>query len=337
MTEAQAYKILGIDKNADKTEIKKKYRSLIHKIHPDASTFHADGGRTVYRTDGTGVDSTQTYAYTVQELNEAYAFLCKNNSNSAYHKQVNYSRRNHTSAWKMKWNAPVNSKAYVQRNIYHYVENSDGSVLGDFIIDTGKYFWTPEEEFPLFMKSIIECSRQILGQEKSGEVPYRSEQQVQIQAELIYLLAQQFLQGVESLKKLTVPEQQDIYYIPAMVELSDKAPYLRAGMLLYPAQISRHRLYLKTKNGEMAGYLSFKDDRMYYIIIPLLENKKAQVKIKLSENQRRAYTQSGYKNLDFWVKILQKSTEDREEERNRKILELIQIYEGQNGRKEDRL
>ena len=55
MTKAMAYKILGITPGTDFTEIKKKYRQLMHRVHPDAEAF-----------------STRAYDFTAQEINEAY-------------------------------------------------------------------------------------------------------------------------------------------------------------------------------------------------------------------------------------------------------------------------
>lgn len=37
MVRAQAYRILGVDRNADRTEIKKRYRQLMHMAHPDSN------------------------------------------------------------------------------------------------------------------------------------------------------------------------------------------------------------------------------------------------------------------------------------------------------------
>ena len=56
-----AYKILGITPGTDLTDIKKKYRQLMHRVHPDTEAF-----------------STRTYDFTAQEINEAYDFLRKN-------------------------------------------------------------------------------------------------------------------------------------------------------------------------------------------------------------------------------------------------------------------
>ena len=52
MTKAMAYKILGITPGTDFTEIKKKYRQLMHRVHPDAEAF-----------------STRAYDFTAQEIN----------------------------------------------------------------------------------------------------------------------------------------------------------------------------------------------------------------------------------------------------------------------------
>lgn len=60
MTKAMAYKILGITPGTDLTDIKKKYRQLMHRVHPDTEAF-----------------STRTYDFTAQEINEAYDFLRK--------------------------------------------------------------------------------------------------------------------------------------------------------------------------------------------------------------------------------------------------------------------
>ena len=90
-----------------------------------------------------------------------------------------------------------------------------------------------------------------------------------------------------------------------MLEVADDAPFIRAGMKLYPSGIKRHRLYLVTKEGRDAGYVSLRDDRLYYILIPILEQRRALVKIEVSHKQDRKNMSQAkkYKNLDFLIKI----------------------------------
>ena len=314
MTRTRACQILGISANAERTEIKKIYRQLMHQVHPDTDAFH-----------------TIEYAYTVQEINEAYAFLCKpgnvrgksarsgskdfSQKNTYSKKTSNASSSSRTgntsskSPKKKRWNAPLNPTAYTERNIYHYVEDYDCSIIGSILLDTGKFLWQPEEDFPLFLKSIMECSKKLLDEaEQQTEYTPNPTRRAEVQAKLVYLLAQQFIDASETLKLLIKPsikETCNIYHIPAMLELSLQAPALPAGVTLYPAAITRHRLYLKTSDGQNAGYLSFHDDRLYYIVIPLFEQRRAQVKIRIAKEpqQKKSRNSNRYKNLDFWLKV----------------------------------
>ena len=297
MTRTRACLILGITADAGMSEIKKAYRKLMHQVHPDTDAFH-----------------TIKYAYTAQEINEAYGFLCKvgtaqtkqDSSKAASPQQTSFTRRSDS---RTRWNAPLNPNAYTERNIYHYVEDYDCSIIGNIILDTGKFLWQPEEDFPLFLKSIFECGKKILekAEQESGHT-LSSSRRAEIQPKLVYLLAQQFIDATETLKMLIKPsvkEDCNIYHIPAMLELSLNAPVLPAGSVLYPAAIQNHRLFLKLKNGQTIGYLSFHDDRLYYIVIPLFEQRRAQVKIRISDKteQKKSRNSSLYKNLDFWLKV----------------------------------
>ena len=66
MTTDAAYKILGLKHNADKNMIKKRYRYLMHQVHPDANLSKNPAQK---KSD---------FKYSAQEINEAYSFLCKN-------------------------------------------------------------------------------------------------------------------------------------------------------------------------------------------------------------------------------------------------------------------
>lgn len=314
MTRTRAYQILGITADANMTEIKKTYRQLMHQVHPDTDAFH-----------------TIKYTYTAQEINEAYAFLCRTvhgqekstfSKDSASSPKASYSRKTtgtfhstHTGTAssappkQRRWNAPLNPDAYTERNIYHYVEDYDCSIIASIILDTGKFLWQPEEDFPLFLKSIMECSKKLLDEaEQKAEYIPNLTRRADVQAKLVYLLAQQFINASQTLDQLAKPSIKEtckIYHIPSMLELALQPPALPAGTALYPAAIRNHRLFLKTDTGQNAGYLSFHDDRMYYIVIPLFEQRRAQVKIRIATEQasRKTRNFNQYKNLDFWLKV----------------------------------
>ncbi len=58
----------------------------------------------------------------------------------------------------MRWNAPLSPGAYAEREIYTEVEDVHGNPIGEAVIDCGKFFWSEDEEFPLFLKSLFQCS-----------------------------------------------------------------------------------------------------------------------------------------------------------------------------------
>ena len=290
MTRTQACRILGIDEDADRTEVKKKYRKLMHLVHPDA-----------------GAAEHSIYRYTAQEINEAYAILYKREA-------ADTPGRGRTARKKKqqppKWNAPVNEYAYAERNVYHYVEDADGEILGEMVVARGKFLWKVEEDFPLFLKSMYVCSGELLDDvDRKCRRKNSREKRMAAQAKLTYLLAQQYIDGVATLGMLITPEEKEqavIFPIAAMLEPAEDAPILKAGTPLYPAAVRQHRLYLKTGDGQMAGYLSFRDDRLYYIVIPLLEQRRVQVKAQISRKQDAGNRKKNrrYQNLDFWVKLV---------------------------------
>lgn len=302
MTRTQAYRVLGLTEDADRAEIKSRYRQLMHKLHPDSRS-----------------EEKENYPYSAREINEAYGILVK--GKGAKDSFIRRTKESTTSKaeWEAKrqhrqkknWNAPENPHAYCIRNIYQYVEDADGAVIGEFVITEGKYLWTIEEDFPLFLKSIFACSNRLLQEiEAKLEKSVREEERLKVQAELTYLLAQQFIDAPEMLGHFAEPgrkkeAEDEIFYFAAMLELMDTVHDMRAGTPLFPAALKQHRLFLKKQSGEAAGYLSLKDDRLYYILVPLLEQKRAMVKIQVAAKQDRANMRGRkrYKNLDFWIKV----------------------------------
>ena len=298
MSVEQAYKILAVPRSADIKAIKKKYRKLMLKVHPDSLK-----------------SGKNTYQYSAQEINEAYSIIIKNLSDNKMSGYFNNS-----------------SDAYTSRNIYHYAEGARGNITGSFVIAKGKYIWTIEEDFTLFIKSISESSDKLLsGIDNRRKGSISDTRRAVIKAQLAYLLAQQYIDATYTLNELITPVKQNnaqIFYIDSMLEIQANAPFLRAGMTLYPQSLKNHRLYLKTKSGNAAGYISFRDDRLYYIIIPLLEQKRAQVKVQIATRQDKNNTRHNvkYKNLDFWIKISDNNSGTFPESINMQIEEILTKY-----------
>lgn len=299
MNKSQARKILGLDGTEDEKEVKKKYRKLMHKNHPDSN----------------GSDDSEVAA----KINTAYELIMK--SLDSGEKKTTVKRRPKAKTW----NAKENKNAYCARPIFHEVEDLEGNTIGTIEIARGKYIWSKDEEFSLFLKSLYETSKEILDNARPSlffEVPEVIKQKYL--ADITYLLTGQFIDSSLTLKALGVLDV-DAYKIDAMVELDMSATIPKVGSVLYPAGVSNHRLYLRNRGGEIIGYLSFKDDRLYYVIIPLLEQKKAQVKMVVADNTLKSRTRKKYVDLDLWIRLLETETSGIEST-NFKIDELLKRY-----------
>ena len=154
-----------------------------------------------------------------------------------------------------------------------------------------------------------------------------------IHPQLTYLLAQQFMDSTALLKELakkTAPgeEEKEIYYLPAMLEISGSLANLKEGEALFPFRLKDHRLYLKNNAGRELGYLSFPDDRFYYIVIPLFEQRRVLVKIKASKkpaSSKKGKT-SRYHSLHLWLKLAPQAKKQPPENLNLQIRQLLEIY-----------
>ena len=330
MTVKEAYKILGLPSGTEFHEIKRKYRKLMMQVHPDVSDHvsqHLAGS-----VDHP--DSQEHYTYSAQELNTAYSTLKEKyftDTENENHSQKDCSAEEQQN---IMWNAPINQNAYRDREVLQYVTDYDGTVLGNFCVARGKYLWTTEEDFPLFLLSMYRCSKELLDETDTSldrkEAPTNRSR---IQTELTYLLAQQFIAGTALLEELAKEEHnsQDgckIFYISSMLESSNNADTLKSGEALYPYRIRQHRLYLKNQAGQEVGYLSFSDDRLYYIVIPLFEQKAVQIKIQAAEKQpeTKRKTTVKYQNLHVWIKLRDKNISQLPENLNLQIEQLLEKY-----------
>lgn len=269
MSAEQAYKILAVPQSADIKAIKKKYRKLMLKVHPDSLK-----------------SGKNTYQYSAQEINEAYSIIIKNLSDNKMSGYFNNSSDDNYSS------------EYTYYEEYYQDYNTYASDGGNWDAPVNDNVYT---------------SRAV------------------IKAQLAYLLAQQYIDATYTLNELITPVKQNnaqIFYIDSMLEMPANAPFLRAGMTLYPQSLKNHRLYLKTKSGNAAGYISFRDDRLYYIINPLLEQKRAQVKVQIAARQDKNNTRHNvkYKNLDFWIRISDNNSGTFPESINMQIEEILTKY-----------
>ena len=347
MTRKEALRILGLADSADPATIRRRYRKLISQVHPDALQGRAaqvervfsdgsplaepeaaDGGSPLAEpeaADGGSSLAEPEAAFggpDARRVNQAYTVLLHTSASregSAFRPcdDGNGLREDHG-----RWGAPLNEHAFCSRDVLCHAEDMEGESLGTFVIARGRYLWTAEEGFPLFLQSIYRCSRLLLeeaagsGQAESGQTRSShisggqtekkhtgsDERRLQIQGELAYLLAQQFIDARSMLPALAAqvsgtthvsgttqaagtPQTSDmiqdppVYEIPAMLELSPGRRMPAGETVLLPSSLRKHRLYLKNASGEELGYLSFRDDRLYYVVIPLFEQRRVQVKI----------------------------------------------------------
>jgi hypothetical protein len=258
--------------------------------------------------------------YHAHEINTAYALLKKRYGKSGKIAQPASKKRADQKHSPSVWNAPVNEYAFTDRDVLQNVEDYDGTVLGNFCVATGKYLWTPEEDFPLFLLSMYQCSKRLLDEIDAalGRTENLSARG-KVQPELNYLLATLLASLVK--EKSPASGGNRIFYILAMLETSYPYVNLSEGEPLIPSRLKSHRLYLKNHSGNELGYLSFVDDRLYYVVIPLFEQKKVQIKVKYAGNQRK---------LHLWVKLLDKAASAMPESVNLQIEAVLRKYRGIN-------
>ncbi len=310
MTFEKACQILGIAPGSGIAQIKKRYRQLMLQLHPDM-----------------GTEGQNASVYQLHEIHEAYDFLKKARSRNKNSACIDPKNMSQTKSKKVTWDAPVNDHAYREREILHYAEDSDGSILGSFCITKEKYLWKTEEDFPLFLLSIYRCSKSLL--DEIDETLQRNSPSARalIQPELAYLLAQQYIDGTSLLQELAKKVSTDdpsssVFYISATLELTKPSLSPKPGEFLYPARLKQHRLYLKNRAGYGIGYLSFPDDRLYYVVIPLFEQRKVQVKIQTSLKQ----ISPKYPKLDLWIRFCDNDKLLMTENLNLQIQDLLLKY-----------
>lgn len=305
MDYANALKILDIEDSSDKSSLKKKYRQLMHMVHPDNTEF-----------------KSEAYPYDAATINAAYSFLCD-------YKKVTVAKTKNTKGTNA-WDAPVNASAYCNRPIFDDITDMDGEVIGKIVIAEGKYLWSKDEEFHLFIKSIFETSKEMLSDIDISLDRKAPAKNALYHAELVYLLSGQFIDGTKALYDLHLDidetENDTTFYIPAMLETDIQTNV--EGDVLYPSRLRDHRLYVTDKTREIVGYISFKDDKLSFIITPLLMQHNVSMKFRLASSNVMSTKRRELKShpVDMWLKIGLHNDINYVSDVNSKIESLLESY-----------
>lgn len=302
MTTNKALAILGLNKSYTDEELKKTYRSLMILTHPDSVESH-------------------DYRYDASDINAAYEYLLKNKS----YIKCDKSKPEKKSA--TAWNAAINKNAYCEREIYHTVEDYEGNIIGKAVIATGKYTWCEDEDFSLFLLSIYNCSKKIII-DSDEQLRCNRSDNIPLQGEIAYLLAQQYVDTSMILSMMdSIGEDIDglkMYKLHGMLEMMDISVNLSEGEIVYPAGVRHHRLYVKNKTG-VVGYVSFKDDRLYYGLIPLFERKAVRVKMVIHVVQHSKRSRKKSYDIEMAIKLLNEDKNHMIESINLQIENILRM------------
>lgn len=318
----EARRILDISECDNINEIKRKYRRLMGRFHPDVL----------------GSESPE-HIRRAQEINEAYQILKKGRENAI----ISGKNRQNT-----EWMAEKSEKAFCPRNIYLYysMETETGKLY--YKTARGKYMWDPdEEEFHLFIASLAHASKELLEQveeeasfEGQKHMLLEKTERFKFQAKLVHCLLQQYTNPLKILRKIAEPEEYDdqgrpVYYFPAFLESENNfargvpETLEKTGGILYPKGFRENRIMVSDCTGRISGYLSFADDCLYLCVIPLLKSRAAQVKMSLrtQESKESPLRSRNKMKVAFYFRLEKIAEEYRNSDQNLKIAGILREYE----------
>ncbi|SDL76858.1 DnaJ domain-containing protein [Sarcina sp. DSM 11001] len=213
MTESEAYRVLGLPENTGPEHIRTRYRELIVQVHPDkVRRRSAQSSDLPCRESETDSQEHQAAPFTTPHdariINQAYNLLQRSwrktrNSQEARASSDGQDFQKKTAQSTGKGDAPCNPYAYHPREIYCRAKDTEGLPIGFFTIARGKYLWSQDEEFPLFLKSVYQCGSELLKEADASQKREADDSRRQrALGELTYLLAQQFIDVRSSLDEL---------------------------------------------------------------------------------------------------------------------------------------
>lgn len=357
----EAYRILEVKETDDEKTIKLQFRKKISMYHPDVvGSDHPEHLKKAQQIN-------EAYALLrkhKERIKKGQHHSNHANGNSFYESQYNqydsYSYEEQGGAhwyWDTEqtyyeeetpaWEGKLNESAFVERDIYRAPYTDIWQQDECKKVARGKYYWNPDQEdFPMLLRSLNKATIELMEQiERQNRVYFdyddiADQRRFEFQTKIFNCLAGQFIEPVACLKKVTEPARTDkqgrsIYAFRALLGAkgSSKAfhalEYLEVGDLLYPSAVSNNRIMVHDAQDTELGYLSLDDDQLYYLIIPILQYHKAQVRIAVTETQINKHTRpfQAKINVNLYLRMEQNLDEVNRTDQNLKIAEVLNQYE----------
>lgn len=351
----QARRTLGITPEDDKAAIKKKYRRLMGQFHPDAQAKGA-AADSIRRAQ----EINEAYEYLKKHTGIFQSDAAGKGS------RRNASGAGKQSVWKGRppkkpeWIGRTNEKAFCERNVYQRysmeVEEPEARDKLYYRVARGRYLWDPAtEDFTLFVTSLHHVTKELLEQAEERAAQKREESaattttpdgrsieadRFQIQSKLFYHLSAQFTDPVQILDRIAKPERTDdsgrkIYHFLTSLGADATQPAyrrltaLQPGDAVYPLAFRENRILVCREKQYPLGHLFFEDDRLYFCVIPLLQEKLAQVQMKVRKVQvlRKNHPYKVKVDIDLYFRTEKEISAYKDRDRNLEIAEILNDYE----------
>ncbi len=258
MTLKEAYKILGASKKDSDREIKSKYKKLLFLYHPDS-----DPGK-----EGNPEDDEK-----IRLIIEAYKKIRSSEGRPYYEDDAlifeTYENRNAISE----------RNVYIQLRIYD--EDRDLPLTK---LARGKYIWDPDmEEFTLFSKSVLEACKDLTA-ERSLELPTDKLK------DLFHLMMQEYILPADAARKLGQKSFEDdektCYVFDGYIKRKAEGHSIEPGIPLSVFLRDNKAVAEEMITGKVLGQVSFDDDALYYVVLPLLEDPQIETVVTVKSSDK---------------------------------------------------
>ncbi len=263
MTLKEAYKTLDASKQDDDREIKAKYKKLLILYHPDS-----DPTRKREPEDDEKI----------RQVIEAYKKI-KESEGEPYF-----------GTYEFTWDAFENKLAFSERNIYVQFKMYDEE-LPLSKMARGRFVWDPGmEEFKLFSKSVLEACKDIITDYSAILAPDKVK-------DIFHLMMQEYVLPADAARKIGKKVNGDgdteVFTFNGFVkenpsDLKASAPTIGEPLNIFLRE--DRAVVEEIVTGKVLGTVSFDEDELYYVVLPLLEDPKVQVHASVTkvEKSRRA-------------------------------------------------